>query len=220
MSIAQILQLLRFCLSTTYFVFQEKFYKQKHGTAMVSPVSPIVANLYMEVFETKALNTAIVKPKAWYRYVDDTFVVIHEYEIERFTNHINNIDPNIKFTSEPCIDNKLAFLDTLEHIQDDGSIKTTVYHKPTHKDQYLNFKSNHHLTHKRSVVHSLSHRANTIVTTEDYKLTEIQHVQSALLANNFAPWALNTPKAKIQTKNHNTTRGENLQTHSRLTLCP
>ena len=58
----------------------------------------------------------------------------------------------------------------------------------------------HHLTHKRSVVHSLTHRANTIVTTEDDKLTEIQHVQSALLANNFPPWALNTPKAKSDKK--------------------
>jgi hypothetical protein len=45
LSKAQILQLLEFCLATTYFVFEDNFYKQKQGTAMGSPVSPIVANL-------------------------------------------------------------------------------------------------------------------------------------------------------------------------------
>ena len=40
--------LLEFCLKSTYFSFQGKYYEQVEGVAMGSPVSPIVANLYME----------------------------------------------------------------------------------------------------------------------------------------------------------------------------
>ena len=50
--------LLEFCLKTTYFSFQGQFYEQVEGAAMGSPVSPIVANFYMESFEQKALSTA------------------------------------------------------------------------------------------------------------------------------------------------------------------
>ena len=41
--------LLDLCLTTTYFQYSEGFYRQKHGCAMGSPVSPKVTNLYMEV---------------------------------------------------------------------------------------------------------------------------------------------------------------------------
>ena len=41
-----------------YFSFQDQFYEQVEGVAMGSPVCPIVANLYMEYFEQKALSTA------------------------------------------------------------------------------------------------------------------------------------------------------------------
>ena len=47
-----------FCLKTTYFIFQGKFYEQVKGAAMGSPISPIVANLFMEDLEVKALSTA------------------------------------------------------------------------------------------------------------------------------------------------------------------
>ena len=50
--------LLEFCLKNTYFSFQSEFCEQVKGVAMGSPVSPVVANLYMEYFEQKALSTA------------------------------------------------------------------------------------------------------------------------------------------------------------------
>ena len=46
--VEDIILLLEFCLKNMYFSFQDQFYEQVKGAAMSSPVSPIVANLYME----------------------------------------------------------------------------------------------------------------------------------------------------------------------------
>ena len=56
--VQNIIELLGFCLHNTYFPFENKFYEQVEGVPMGSPVSPIVANLYMESFERKALRSA------------------------------------------------------------------------------------------------------------------------------------------------------------------
>ena len=63
LSVQNIMELFGFCLNNTYFSFQNKFYKQVEGGAMGSPVSPIVANLYMEHFEGKALASAANPPR-------------------------------------------------------------------------------------------------------------------------------------------------------------
>ena len=62
MTVDQIICLLRFCLTTTYFTFQGKIFEQVKGAAMGSPISPIVANLFMEDLETKALATSTAPP--------------------------------------------------------------------------------------------------------------------------------------------------------------
>ena len=54
LTVEDIIQLLEFCLRNTYFSFQGKFYEQVDDAAMGSPVSPIIANLYMEYFEQKS----------------------------------------------------------------------------------------------------------------------------------------------------------------------
>ena len=58
MSVNQIIKLLEFCLNSTSFVYQGQFYQQIPGPAMGSPLSPIVANIFMEKFEEEALATA------------------------------------------------------------------------------------------------------------------------------------------------------------------
>ena len=55
---SDIILLFKFCLKNTYFSFQDQFYEQVEGAAMGSPVSPIVANLYMEYLAQKALITS------------------------------------------------------------------------------------------------------------------------------------------------------------------
>ena len=79
------MDLLKFVLTTTYFSFRGNIYKQKFGTAMGSPVSPIVANLFMEHLEQQAIATAPLTctPRLWKRYVDDILEIIKEGNVHR-----------------------------------------------------------------------------------------------------------------------------------------
>jgi len=69
---------------------------------MGSPVSPLVANMFMEHFEQKLLNTEDLKPKLWKRYVDDILEVVKKGSVEKLTDFLNGLDDsnNIKFTYE------------------------------------------------------------------------------------------------------------------------
>ena len=59
LTIDDIISLLQFTLSNNYFIYNDVAYKQIHGCAMGSPVSPVVANICMEVIENT--ETAYLK---------------------------------------------------------------------------------------------------------------------------------------------------------------
>ncbi|XP_072017463.1 uncharacterized protein [Amphiura filiformis] len=81
----QISDLLGVCLKTTYFIHNGSFYSQCEGAAMGSPVSPIIANLFMEHFEELALSS-FPTPLVFYgRYVDDTMVILKRSAVDSFT---------------------------------------------------------------------------------------------------------------------------------------
>ena len=42
---------------------------------MGSPISPLIANLFMEEIEVKDLSSCPYPPSLWLRFVDDTFVI-------------------------------------------------------------------------------------------------------------------------------------------------
>ena len=89
----QVAHLLELCLRSTYFSFREEFYQQTDSAAMSSPVSPVVANLYMEMFEEMALIMAQPKPRVWRRYVDDIFCLVEEKYVDNLLKHLNNQRP-------------------------------------------------------------------------------------------------------------------------------
>ena len=121
-----------------YFTFQGRYYEQQEGAAMGSPISPVVANLYMEDFEKKAINSSPHPPCLWRRFVDDTFTIIKSAHKRSFQDHINSVDKHFQITSEDSQPHSsMPFLDILITTNEDGSLNTTVYRKPTHTDLYL-----------------------------------------------------------------------------------
>ena len=131
---------------------------------MGSPVSAVIANLYMESFEEQAITTSSYKPTIWKRYVDDTYTILDRGNVDDFLQHLNNPQPSIRFTMETENNNKLAFLDTAVSREPDGRLTTSVYRKPTHTDQYLAYDSHHPQSVKCGIVKCLYERAKRLVT--------------------------------------------------------
>ena len=71
-------------------------------------------------------------------------IIINKAHKDEFLTHINSVDHNIQFTAEePGPDGSLPFLDILISPDEEGRLVTSVYRKPTHMDQYLQWDSHH-----------------------------------------------------------------------------
>ena len=84
-------------------------------------------------------------------------------------------------------------------VNDDSTIRITIYRKPTHTDQYLNWDSNRHLEHKRSVVRIQLKRAETVVFDPSACREEVRHMKKALSANRYKKWSFEIPPKKEKT---------------------
>ena len=130
--------------------------------------------------------------------MDDTFVIHKEVNKQAFLQHINSVDHAIKFTVE---DNKedgsIPFLDTIVKPEADGTLAITVYRKPTHTDQYLQWDSHHHLSAKFSVIHTLSHRAKTVCSKPELLQQKKDHLRKALTKCKYPKWALEKVEKKL-----------------------
>ena len=141
LSTDNMMELLDFVLSMTYFSYNGNIYLQIKGALMGSPVSVIVSNLFMEDHEETAITTAPpeMKLKIWRRYVDDSFEIIKKDKRDPVTEHLNHIDPtgSIKFTDEPEEEKTFPFIDAHISRKKDGTLKVKVCRKKTHTYQYL-----------------------------------------------------------------------------------
>ena len=166
---------------------------------MGSLLSPTIANLCMEAFEEKTINTSPSPPSLWRRFVDDSFVIIKKTQKDSFNSHINSINEKIQFTMEDGKeDGSMPFLDTLVTACSDGSLSTKVYRKPTNTDLYLQCNSHHTIAAKCNVVSTLHHRAKAVCSTKQLLDEEEKHLQKVLTENKHPAWALNKVRNRIK----------------------
>src|SRR5678816_927362 len=94
---------LQICMAQNVFTFRNNFFRQIFGTSMGGSLSPIIANIYMEFFETRLLPRAPLYSQvfSWKRYVDDVLAIVpNSFSIDQFLEQINVLTPTITFTSE------------------------------------------------------------------------------------------------------------------------
>ncbi|CAH8464949.1 unnamed protein product [Schistosoma rodhaini] len=184
---SEFIKCLELCLRSTLFIFRGDLYRQKEGIAMGSPVSPIVANLFMHSLETSAIARSVFPPKVWLRYVDDIFVIIKQDYLEELFANVNNISEQINLTKEiESVDHKLAFLDCMvERRLNNRKLKINVFRKSTHSERYLDFDSAHALCTKVTVVKNLINRSLKLVTDKEDQQYELNRILSTLRDNNY-----------------------------------
>ena len=165
---------------------------------MGSPVSPIVANLYMQYFEQKALSTATNLPRIWLRYVGDTCVIQTEDHKQHFLELINSVGTAIglkwKTTRRMVSSHSLILLINQKPM---GKLSITVYRKPSHMEQYLQWESHHHLSARYSVINTLTQRAKTVCNKLDLLQKEMEHLKKALTPCKYPKWALDRVERRL-----------------------
>ena len=82
------MHLLNLWLTSTFFQYNGKHYKQLYGPAMGSPVS-VVLTVIMQNIEEQALATNTRTIPLLLRYVDDTLTAVHICEIDDFHERHN-----------------------------------------------------------------------------------------------------------------------------------
>ena len=111
---------------------------------MGTRMAPSYANLFMGKLEREFLLTQDLKPRVWWRFIDDIFAVWTHGEqwLLQFIESLNHHHTTIKLTANWSAE-KVTFLDTMVYVKEDGLIGTDLFVKPTDKHQYLGMDSCH-----------------------------------------------------------------------------
>ena len=183
----QFKQFLNLTLFDTHFLFNDVLYKQSEGLSMGNPAAPTLANIFLCNLEHDFLLNCSpnFKPLLYKRYLDDTFVIFREEShCDLFLNYINQIHPNIKFTVEKEINNKLAFLDMLI-TRNNNSLTSSIYRKPTFTGLGTSYFSHIPFIFKINNIKSLVFRAYHLSSSYHDFQSEIEFLTKFFRTNGY-----------------------------------
>ena len=200
--INNLMQLLEISTQQNFFKFNEKIYIMANGLPMGSPLSPILANIFIDELEKEIFKLEGAKfIKTWMRYVDDIFCIWEgsNDDLIKFQNEMNSLHPKIKFTTETEINKQLNFLD-ITITRNQNQFKFGIYRKPTTTDTLIPYNSHHTYSQKSAAFHSLIHRAFNIPLEKEELEKELKIIHQLATMNGYPEKLINKIIEKHKTK--------------------
>ena len=151
-------------MKNNFFEFETKIIQQISGTVIGTKFAPPYGCLFIDRVENDFLDSEIVKPWLWLRYIDDILFIWTEGE-DKLLNCLKNFHPNLKFTHEKS-KSSVNFLDVSVSIVD-NKLETDLFCKPTDCDQFLHFNSAHPFRNKKSIVYSQGLRIKRLYSSQN-----------------------------------------------------
>ena len=180
------MDLLNLCLTSTYFQYNGKHYKQLHGTAMGVSIFCCCSRNCQSKHRGKSPS---------YLHANCTSLVTllaltthsppyTKTGIDDFHEHLNRQNADIQFTKEIEENGKIPFLDFLV-IRDKNKLKTTIYRKPTHTYRLLAKSSNNPTSHKATTIRTLTRRAQLVCNSPDSLQDLTDYLNNVFIKNNY-----------------------------------
>ena len=177
---------LNLILTLNNFIFNGNHYLQIKGCAMGTKCAPSYANIFMGQLESKNIYDKIKdKSLCYLRYIDDIFMIWIGtlYELNIFTDEINQIHPSIKFTFEQS-PTEINFLDSTIYKRD-NQLLTKAYKKPTDRSMYLHSNSYHPSNLKRNIPYGQALRMRKISSEETEFQCAINSMEKAFINRGY-----------------------------------
>nr|XP_022905894.1 uncharacterized protein LOC111417759 [Onthophagus taurus] len=203
-----IYKLFEICIQQNFCSFDGQYYTYDKGLPMGSPLSGLMADIFLNNLEEKMINNNknpynnnIIM---WQRYVDDVLVVLNTKEDHITKNlhaYINTLHENIQFTLETEQDNRINFLD-ITIIKTDNELQFKIFRKKTQTDIVIPQDSNHEYTHKLAAFRAYTHRALHTRLQEDEMKKETTIIKQICKNNGYKPDIID--KIIIRQKNKET----------------
>lgn len=135
------------------------------------------------------------------RYIDDIFFVwTHsEDELIKFITSYNCAHPNIKFTHSYSRTN-INFLDVTVNIEN-GRLSTKLYRKPTDRQQYLHYHSDHPRHCKNNIPYSQAHRFKRICSRDEDFDSAALNLKTVLHKQKYPPRVVDDAIQRAKTLN-------------------
>ena len=175
----------------SFLILDRKYYKQKYGAVVDSPLGATLANEFSCHFQERWMSDcpSDYKPISYGRYVDNVFLLfLSELYVTKYLNYMNSKHRNIKFTVEREENNSLSFLD-INIFRNSGKLETSIYRKSTFSGVLTNFEGSLPMSYKYNFVFILLHRGFMIYSscrTLHFEILKLKQVfQSNRYPKNF-----------------------------------
>ena len=207
----QIITLIRTVLLQDYFTFQQKIYQLEQGISMGSPISSIIAEIFLQNYEDKYIKQFLESKSIIFyaRYVDDILIIFDKTKTnpQNINTYINKIHNNLKLNPTYEKHNSINYLDLTIRRQH-NKFNIDIYRKPTATDTTISFFSNHPIEQKMAAFWSYLNRMHSLPLSQNKKQKEWETIQVIAKNNNFPKHLIQKLNRKIQQKTKNTQPNE------------